>query len=222
MPTRIVLVDDHELFRSGLAALLSAAPEYAIVGEADHARAALDVVEHTHPDVVVTDLGLAGENGISLTRQLIGRDDKCKVLVLTASLSVEFASQAFTAGALGYAVKHESPETLLQAISAVASGKHYMTPRLPKETLHAVLGATRRRGPLESLSPREREVFAMLVSGLDNRAIAKQLLISVKTVEVHRTHVLNKLALRSLSELIRFAARHGLLLDAVATDPECH
>jgi DNA-binding NarL/FixJ family response regulator len=217
MPTRIVLVDDHELFRRGLAALISGRPECAIVGEADNARSALSIVEQAGPDVVVADLALAGENGISLTRALIRRDDKYKILILTASVSIEYAAQAFAAGALGYSVKHESADSLFRAIAAVAAGRRYVSPMLPQEAMQSLLDAGRKRGPLGSLSVREREVFEMLVRGLDNRAVANHLFISVNTVETHRARIMNKLEIHSLSDLIRFAARHGLLLEAAPT-----
>ena len=120
MQHRIVLVDDHQLFRSALSALLTASPEYTVVGQADDARSAYRVVEQTNPDVVLTEIVLPGESGISLTRELVRRQRLRKIVILTGQASEELAAQAFAAGALGYVLKHEPSDNLMQAIAGAS------------------------------------------------------------------------------------------------------
>jgi DNA-binding NarL/FixJ family response regulator len=212
---RIVIVDDHQLFRSGLAALLTQDPEVTLVGEAGDARTAYSIVEQTNPDVVLIDIGLPGTNGVAVVRELLRRERRRKILMLTMHASDEFVAQAILAGALGYALKDQPPAEIREAIKTVARGDRYLSPTLAPEVIDVC--ARRRRGsddgPLGALSAREREVFDMLVRGYSNEAVARHLSISVKTVETHRTHIMKKLRLHSLPDMIRFATRHQLISD---------
>jgi DNA-binding NarL/FixJ family response regulator len=212
---RIVLVDDHMLFRSGLALLLAGDPDFTIVGDAGDARSAYDIVEATNPDVIVVDIGLPGTNGIAVARELLRRDRRRRILMLSMHDSQEFVAQAMLAGALGYALKHQPPDEIREAIATVARGESYLAPTLAPDVIESCV--RRRRGlpdgPLAGLSAREREVFDMLVRGYSNQAVGKHLSISVKTVETHRTHIMKKLRLHSLPDMIRFATRHQLISD---------
>ncbi len=214
---RIVLVDDHALFRASLKTLLAAEPGLEIVGEAGDAREAYRVVESLKPDLVLLDIGLPGVNGVSTTRELTRRDPRCKILVLTQHSSEDFVAQALSAGALGYALKHQTPREIVEAIQTVARGDRYLSPRLQRGAVDELLRLKQRarggEGPTDALSVREREIFDLLVRGYSNGDIGAQLCISVKTVETHRAHVLKKLGAHSMVELLRFAARHGLLHD---------
>jgi DNA-binding NarL/FixJ family response regulator len=214
MTVRIVLTDDHLLFREGLSAALRHDPAFEVVGEADDARAAYTIVDAAQPDVVVVDVGLPGTNGIALVRELVRRDRRRRVLVLTMHAEEDFAAQAFAAGAVGYALKHQSLDEIKAAIGEVCAGRRYCAPRLDRALVDEALMSRRAGdGPLAMLSAREREVFDMLVRGYSNRGVAEQLAISAKTVDTHRTRIMRKLGIHSIAELVRYAARHHLLSD---------
>ena len=202
--TRVALVDDHPLFRQGLRALLEREPDLEVVGEAEDARHGYEMAEATRPELLIVDVSLPGVDGIAATRELCRRVPESRVLVLSMHDEPLLASRALEAGALGYAIKSESAESVLAAVHAVARGERYVPPSLD-------VGPTGADGPLVQLSQREREVFHLLVRGFSNQRAAKELCISIKTVETHRTHIHHKLGVHSVAELIRFAARHGLL-----------
>ena len=206
---RVFLVDDHELFRTALRMMLEAIPDVEVVGEAPSAREALHVLETCAPDVALIDITLPGSNGLALVRELRRMRVPAARLVLTMHSSADYVSEAFAAGAHGYALKDDSPSMLVDALRAVAGGGRYVSPRLPDEVT-----ATLRSdgdGPAGRLSPREQELFDLLVRGYRNREIARQLFISVKTVETHRTHIFKKLGVHSLADLVRVAAQRGML-----------
>jgi len=217
MSVRLVLVDDHLLFRAALRVLLSNEAGFEIAGEAADAREAYRVIESVKPDVVLLDITLPGVNGVSITRELTRRDPRCKILVLSQHSSEDFVAQALSAGAIGYALKHQTPREIVDAIRAVGHGDHYLCPRLQRGAIEELLRLKQRGrgadGPCDALSVREREIFDLLVRGYSNGDIGAQLCISVKTVETHRAHVLKKLGAHSMVDLLRFAARHGLLHD---------
>ena len=211
-----VVVDDHDLFRAGLRALLAGTSDLQVVGEARTARQAYTVIEATKPDVVVLDVSLAGTDGIAVTRELVRRGVGCRVLMLTMHAVPDCAVRALQAGATGYALKDEPADAALRAIRATAAGERYLSPRLPVAEIEEQL-QTRRSAPtagtppLQGLSRREREIFAMVVRGMANRKIATELCISVKTVETHRAHINKKLGVHSGTELVRLAALYGVI-----------
>jgi two-component system response regulator NreC len=218
MSVRVVLVDDHELFRDSLRSLLSSSPsEIAVVGDASTASEAYTAVETHKPDVVVMDVNLPGVNGIVATREIVRRDPDRRVLLLTAHAETEFVVQGLAAGAIGYALKNQSGTQVIEAILDVANGRSYLCSRISRVVIDDHLrlrrGAPPAAGPCDALSPREKEVFDLLIRGFGNDSIARQLAISVKTVETHRAHILKKLGVHSMVDLVRFAARHHLLSD---------
>jgi DNA-binding NarL/FixJ family response regulator len=210
---RIALVDDHVLFRDGLRTLVSAEDDLLVVAEASDARSAFPLLEETTPDVLVVDVTLSGSSGIALTREVLRCLPTCKVLVLTMHASEEYVIQAFAAGATGYALKSQPAAEVLEAIRAVGRGESYLAPTLPRPGPDDAGGKPRDDGGtrLDELSPREREIFDLLVRSHSNREIAKHLYISVKTVETHRASINRKLGVHSTAELIRFAALRGLV-----------
>jgi DNA-binding NarL/FixJ family response regulator len=216
MNVKVALVDDHRLFREGLRTLLEHAPGFEVVAEASDANEIYRVVEQQRVDLCIVDVALPGSNGVTVARELGRRRPDCKVLMLTMHAGDEFVSQALAAGASGYALKDQSANEIIEAIRVVTRGETYLSPRISRLLLD---DARRRRtdgnppGPCDPLSAREREVFDLLVQGMSNDAIAGHLFISVKTVETHRARVLRKLGMHSIVELVRFAARHGLLYD---------
>jgi two-component system response regulator NreC len=209
---RIALVDDHPLFRAGIRSILSQQPDLNVVAEAGDARQAYEIAESAHPEVMVVDLNLPGVDGISVTRELLRRSPQTKVLILSMYTDEIHAARALAAGAMGYAMKTQPGDELMDAIRSVGRGERYV-PRTLSTTMLDVhrRAAGRDAGPLGSLSPREREIFGLLVRGLSNRSIARELSISVKTVETHRTHIHEKLGVHSIAQLIHFAAVNGAI-----------
>lgn len=209
---RLLLVDDHRLFRAGLRAILGSHPDLGVVGEASDYRTALELMEHAEFDLVVLDITLPGSNGLALLREMKRRHVRPPALVLTMHQHSDMVADAFAAGAVGYALKHQSETELVEAIRAAARRESYLAPQLSPELLPAGEGHARPpAGVLNLLSSREREIFDLIVRGHSNADIAAQLFISVKTVETHRTRIMRKLDVHNVGDLIRLAARHGLL-----------
>jgi DNA-binding NarL/FixJ family response regulator len=207
MPIHLVLLDDHPLFREGLRAVLDADGDFAVLGEAPDARSALALVEEVRPDVVVADVSLPSTSGIEFAREMARRAGDARVLVLTMHAKPELAAEAFEAGARGYALKTELPETIMEAIRCVARGELYLSPAIPRSALERRTTTD----PLGELSPREREIFMLVVRGFSNENIARELDISVKTVQTHRAKINQKLGLHSTGDIVRFAALRGLI-----------
>jgi DNA-binding NarL/FixJ family response regulator len=207
--TQLVLLDDHPLFREGLRAVLDADGTFDVVGEASDAEQALALVANKRPSVVVADVSLPGTSGIDFARALQRRSPGSSVLVLTMHASPELAAEAFAAGARGYALKAEPPSAIVEAIRTVARGERYLSPTIPRDALERRPGAS--NDPLDGLSPREKEVFRLVVKGYSNDNIARELDISIKTVQTHRAKINHKLGVHSTGELVRFAALRGLV-----------
>jgi DNA-binding NarL/FixJ family response regulator len=212
--TRIILVDDHRLFRDGLRAILASYADLAVVGEASDFREAVELLDQHESDLIILDITLPGSNGLALLRELKRRRQRQPVLILTMHQHADLVSDAFAAGATGYALKHQSEHELIEAVRTTAGRVTYLAPQLSRDLLpDAATPAltTGSHGILSLLSSREREIFDLIVRGHTNAAMAKQLFISVKTVETHRTRIMRKLDVHNVGELIRLAARHGLL-----------
>lgn len=214
--TRLFLVDDRELFREGLRLLLAQA-SFEVVGEASTVPRVYDAIEACRPDVVIISSDLDGLGGTAVTRELVRRWPDAKVLMLGSRRDDDGVHQALAAGARGFALKQQPSTQVFEAVRAVALGHVYLAPAISHVVLQDHLrlrrGETTQAGPCDALSRRERDVFELLVRGHTNRRIARMLGISPKTVETHRAHVLRKLGVHSIVDLIRFAARHQLPLD---------
>jgi DNA-binding NarL/FixJ family response regulator len=206
---RIVLVEDHRLFRDGLRAIFGGYPDLEVVAEAADSREAAQILETVPHDLVIVDVTLPGSNGMALVRDRRRRKDGSPILVLSMHQSADIVADAFAAGITGYALKQQSMLELVDAVRVVASGKRYLAPQIPPEVIDEE--AVRGDGVLALLSSREREIFDLIVRGSSNATIAQQLFISIKTVETHRARILKKLGVHSVGELIRLAVRHGLL-----------
>jgi DNA-binding NarL/FixJ family response regulator len=214
MDLSIAIIDDHVLFRQGLKGLLAGEPDMKIVLEASDAQEAYPLIASLKPDVAILDVALPGVSGISMTREIVRRDRKTRVLILSMHSSEEYVVQALGAGATGYALKNQEVDQVIEAIRTVASDKVYLAPTIPRAVLTEHDRRSKRGGsrePIEELSPREREIFDMIVRNHSNRTIASHLTISIKTVETHRVSINRKLGVHSTAELVRFAALHGLL-----------
>ncbi|HKG15939.1 MAG TPA: response regulator transcription factor [Pyrinomonadaceae bacterium] len=213
---RIVLADDHVMLRDGLKSLVNAQPDMEVVGEADDGRAAVDRAQELRPDVVVMDISMPQLNGIQATEQLKGRSRGTKVLVLTAYDEVGYLRQLLEAGASGYVLKKAAAEDLVKAIRVVASGGVYLDPTLAGKLVGGYVGRKKLRGALQGveLSGREEEVLRLVAWGYTNKEVAGYLNISVKTVETHKTNLMEKLDLGGRSDIVRYALRRGWLSEA--------
>lgn len=207
---RVVLVEDHPLLRAGVRAALAAFPDLQIVGEAGDVKTAHELIKAAHPDIVVLDISLPGSDGISLTRQLARMKEKPAILIFTMHKGLDYVRLAIGAGAGGYALKDDPPNALVEAVRTVLGGELYLSPQLRDRAL-TPQGTLASDGTLDRLSAREREIFSLIVHGHSSQSIAKELCISIKTVETHRAHINQKLGVHSTGEIVRLAAHRGLL-----------
>lgn len=213
MSTRILLVDDHTLLREGLKLIIAPEPDLAVVGAAACAREALALLQRLDVDLAVVDVTMPGASGISVVRELRRRRGASS-LVLSMHADIALVADAFIAGAAGYVLKSDAPDLLLTAMRAAARGLRFLSPGIDDVAVRRLVLASGQAGvvgPLDALTTREREVFALIVSDFSTAEIARELDISAKTVESHREHLFRKLDVHSICELVRFAARHGLL-----------
>lgn len=214
MATRLLLVDDHAVVRSGLRMLLSAESDVEVVGEASTAQEAIDEAQAISPDVILMDIGLPDMSGIEATREIKKRLPKVSVVALTIHEDEEYFFKMLEAGASAYVPKRAAPEELLTAIRAAAAGEVYLYPSLAKLLVTDYLNqehAPDLKANLDGLTDREREVLSYLAEGTSNEEIAVSLVISPKTVERHRENIMRKLQLHSRAELVRYAIRKGII-----------
>ena len=197
-PIRLMLVDDHPLVRDGLRARLEAVPGLSVVGEAGSAEAALDLAPRVQPDVVVMDIGLRGTSGIEATARLLQAMPGLRVLMLSMHDNPAYVQEALRAGARGYVLKDSPAEETVSAIRAVMAGETFVAAAL------AAQPAPPARGD-DPITPREREVLALVAEGLSSREIGQRLAMGVRTVETHRTNLRRKLDLPSAAALVRYA-----------------
>jgi DNA-binding NarL/FixJ family response regulator len=211
---RIFLVEDHPLFRSGLAAFLESEPGLTICGQAATADEARLRIRETECDCVVLDISLPGVNGMDLLHELRTAFPSLPILVISMHDESHYALPALRAGAKGYLTKRQSPEVLVGALRRVLAGETYVSPEFGSQLVYKVLRtADGVASPLDVLTTREREIFQLVGEGLSSQQIAERLELSVKTVESHRLHLKEKLGLGDAAELVRLAtevARHQL------------
>jgi len=205
---KIFIVDDHPVFREGLVGLVKREPGLTICGEADSASQALTAIEKSKPDLVLADIGLPGRSGLELIKDIQAVRPETAVLVISMHDETLYAERVLRAGGRGYIMKQEGPEKILQAIRHVLSGQIAMSAKMSARILDALSGRRdKNSSPISRLTDREFEILQFIGSGKDSHAIAKQLNLSVKTVDAHRGHLKEKLNLNSGTELICYAAR---------------
>ena len=204
---RIVIIDDHPLFRKGLEQLIHSEDGFAVCGEANNAPEAMDVIRKLNPDLAIVDLSLPGANGIELIKNIRAEFSKLPILVLSMHDESLYALRALRAGAEGYVMKHEAMTNVIQAIREVFNGRPYLSPAMAAQviTKFAHRQAEGEADAVESLSDRELEILELIGKGNDVRQIAKALHLSPKTVETHRSHIKDKLDLKNSREVARFA-----------------
>ena len=216
---RVVLVAGEPVFRLGFRSMLSSNEDLELVGDAPDARSGFALIDAEKPDLVAIDVALRGMSGVTAAREIKSRAPAARILLLGAWPRERDALEGFAAGAHGFAVKTDAPETLLYALRTLARGETYITPDLRGCAPELSDGRRARSRPagldvLGVLSPREREVLDLIIKGWRNRNIAGELCISIKTVDTHRTRINRKLHCTSAADLIRFAADNGLLRGA--------
>jgi DNA-binding NarL/FixJ family response regulator len=214
MAITVLLVEDHALVRDALRALLNENDRIEVVGQAADGREALALAEQTLPQVVIMDIMMPNLNGFEATARLREMQPAPSVIILSQHQNEAYVVQALSSGASAYLLKDDAPDELPAAIDAVLAGRIYLSARLPREAIETQL----RRGdnaesPIERLSGREREVLQLVVEGNTNKQVAYKLGISIKTVEKHRFSVMDKLNIRDVTGLVRFAIANGIIED---------
>lgn len=214
MTTTILLADDHMVMRSGLRMLLEKNADFEVVGEADDGRQAVKMAEELKPDVVVIDIGMPQLNGIEATRQIVAASPKTSPVILSMHLDEGYVMRALKYGAKAYLLKDSAEADLIRAIRAVRDGKSFFSPAVSRMLLEDYVRQLQQRGSVDSydlLSAREREILQLIAEGKTNKEIATSINLSLHTVETHRTHILQKLNLHSMAELILYAVRKGII-----------
>lgn len=211
MSIRIVLADDHAIFRDGLRALLENQPSMEVLAEADNGREAIGLANELSPDVVVMDVTMPGLNGVEATRQITSASPKVKVLALSMHANQRLVTEMLAAGASGYLLKNSAFDELIRAIRAVVEHGSYLSPPVIGPIVREYLKlSSRGQSSTASLTPREREVLQLLAEGNSTKETAFLLRLNVKTVDTHRQRIMKKLDLHNLADLTRYAIREGL------------
>jgi len=213
-PVRIVLADDHTVMRNGLRLLLERQPHLQVIGEAADGRQAVALSEEAHPDVVIMDIGMPNLNGIEAARQIVSHSPRTAIAILSMHSDESYVIRALKAGARAYLLKDSAEADLLAAVRALTEGKSFFSPAISKILVEDYMRQLESRGAedtYELLTNREREILQLLAEGRTNKEVAGVLNLSLYTVETHRTHILQKLNLHSVPELILYAVRKGII-----------
>jgi two-component system response regulator NreC len=214
MAIRVLLCDDHALLRAGLRSLLATERGIEVVGEAENGLGAVERSVALRPDVALVDITMPELDGLAATQRIRRQAPDVKVLILTMHDDPEYLFRALDAGASGYVLKRAAEADLIGAIRTVSVDEAFLAPAALRQLVADYLDR-RDRGeltpPAEPLTPREEDVLRLLAQGYTNAEVAETLVISIKTVETHRAHILDKLGLRKRAELVRYARTHGLL-----------
>ncbi len=211
---RVVLVDDHLILREGIRSLLEKVPDIEMIGEADNGTEAVAKVAQLIPDVVLMDITMAGLNGLEATRQIKQEHPQVKVLILTMHETDQYLSEMLEAGASGYVVKTTTSSELISAIRSVHQGDVHLYPSIARMLVEDYLQKVQLGEEKESyngLTPREREILVHIARDKQNKEIADLLCISVRTVQSHRTNLMDKLGAHDRTELVKYAIRKGII-----------
>ena len=206
---RILVADDHTLMRAGLASLIARLSDMQVVGEASDGRQAMRMVRELKPDMVLMDIAMPGLNGLEAAERIHGLEPQIKIIILAMHANEDYVAQALKAGASGYLLKDAATTELEMALKSVSMGQFYLSPAISRQVVDNYL----RGGPsgLEVLTPRQREILQLIAEGKSTREIADTLHVSVKTVETHRTQLMERLDIYDTAGLVRYAVRKGLV-----------
>jgi DNA-binding NarL/FixJ family response regulator len=207
---RVLLADDHKIVLEGLKSLLEG--EFEVVGSVEDGRALVDQAATLHPDVIVADISMPQLNGIEAARQIKKADKNIKIVFLTMHPDAIYAANAFEAGASGFVLKHSAPSELITAIHEAMKGRTYVTPLIAGDLIRTYQGGSPPEKDLfKKISPRQREILQLLAEGKSAKEIASILDISTRTVEFHKYKMMEQLNIKTSSELVQYAMKHGII-----------
>jgi len=207
---KVILVDDHQMFRDGVKSVLSDEENIEIIGEVGHAKALYKLLESKTPDLLITDISMPDISGIDITKYVSENFPEINILILSMHSNEEFITKALNAGANGYLPKDTSMNELLQAINIIAKGENYFNKGISDTILKSMVNKSK-VSKNDTLTSRELEIVHQVVEGLSNKEIAEKLIISVRTVDSHKNNILHKLGLKSSVEMVKYAIKNNLV-----------
>jgi len=210
MPIRALLAEDHTLVRSGIRALLEGSKEVQVVGEAAEGRQAVDLARQLQPELVLMDIAMPELNGIEATQQIHDASPSTQVLILSMHSTTEHIFRALQAGARGYLLKDSAGTEVVDAVRVVHAGRRYLSQKIASTVLDDYISDRNRASPLDTLSPRERQILQLVAEGKSSVEAAAMLFLSPKTVDTYRSRMMQKLGIGDLPSLVKFAIQHGV------------
>lgn len=211
MAIRVLIADDHLLFRAGIRRILASLEDMEVVGEAADGDEAIRLTADHQPDVVLVDIAMPGLSGIETARRIRANQPRSRVIILSMHEHEQYVLGALQAGAVGYLLKNASPQELETAVRAAARGETFISPAIAKYVIEDYVRRAGREEPPERLTRRQREILQLIAEGLTTKAIAQKLGISTKTVETHRAELMDRLGIHDVAGLVRYAIRTGLV-----------
>lgn len=212
----VMIVDDHPLFREGLKSILSRHSKFEIIAEAQNGFEGIRYAKKMKPELVIMDLSLPDKSGIEITREIMAKLPGTCIMILSMHSKIDYITEAFKAGAKGYLVKESAAEKLVEGLDTISKNEYFLDTSISSQVIRNLITSEDKETKITdagygSLTPREQEVMRCVAEGLSSKVIAEKLFISPKTVENHRTNIMNKLDIHSTLELVRYAARLGLI-----------